>query len=177
MLTTEFRQFEFFRTFWHLENFNFKFPALFWHSWSFNLKFPHFLPKCQKLRENSNFPNPEVSITISYIFCALKFQRLTVAWIPNFPGVTATKTTHYVAVDLTAVDRDFSHSFSWATTPLFYSLLFTFFQRLLGTLESRFNLQSPHCKGACKWYPQKRTAQETRLVLPMKRIAAHSGCC
>ena len=42
-------------------------------------------------------------------------------------------------------------------------------QRLLGTLESRFNLQSPHCKGACKWYPQKRTAQETRLVLPMKR--------
>ena len=34
------------------------------------------VPKCQKVRENSNSPNPVASITISYIFCALQVFAL-----------------------------------------------------------------------------------------------------
>ena len=61
------------RTFWHFANLNF--PNTFWHILGMSIWiFPHFLSdtsRTEKVRENSNVPNPVVSITISYILCAL----------------------------------------------------------------------------------------------------------
>ena len=57
----------------------FDFPALF-YTWRISIWiFPHFLSsKCrtEKVRENSNSPNPVVSTTILYILCALKVSIL-----------------------------------------------------------------------------------------------------
>ena len=59
--------------------FRFEFPALFNISGISIWIFLHFLmgrSRREKVRENSNSPNPVVSIPTSYIFCALGFTKV-----------------------------------------------------------------------------------------------------
>ena len=94
-----FWKFQFSRTFWRLgistfphflTFWEFEFPALFDILGNFNLNFSALLcrPRAEVkiVRENSTSPNPVISITISYILCALVLNSIHFCQTSQFTG-------------------------------------------------------------------------------------------